>query len=83
MIKAKFMVGRKAELPTPAKLSCGCGWVIYVHGSGGVVYDDWRYPLIWASAGYAVLIPDSFSNNKKGTFRYKTPIRVSRTVTTA
>jgi len=57
-------VGRLHELPATSpigELQCGCGWVFFLHGSGGFTYDNWRYATLMASAGYAVIAPDSFA----------------------
>ena len=37
-------VGRISELPRTVplgSLSCGCGWAIFMSGSGGFSYDNW------------------------------------------
>jgi len=51
---------------------CACGWVIFLHGSGGFTYDNMRYATMLATDGYGVFVPDSFASNLTG-FRYKAP----------
>lgn len=53
--------------------SCTCGWTIFLHGSGGFTYDNPRYCIMMASAGYGVLAPDSFASPTLG-LRHKAPI---------
>jgi len=50
--------------------SCACGWVIFLHGSGGFTYDNSRFAIMMATMGYGVLVPDSFAAGPTG-FRYK------------
>ncbi|CAE8640453.1 unnamed protein product, partial [Polarella glacialis] len=53
---------------------CACGWAIFLHGSGGFNYDNPRYSIMMATAGYGVLAPDSFASSTLG-LRYKAPIK--------
>jgi len=68
-------MGRMSELPgsTEALMSCACGWIIFVHGSGGFTYDNVRYAIMMAASGYAVIVPDSFASSTLG-LRYKAPV---------
>jgi dienelactone hydrolase len=60
----ELWAGRLDELPSGSRigdLRCGCGWVIFEHGSSGLTYDNWRYVTMMAAAGYGVLAPDSMA----------------------
>lgn len=66
-------IGRVADVPLGADLDCGCGWVVFMHGSGGLTYDNWRYLMMMAAAGYAVLAPDSMAGHALG-LRWRSPV---------
>jgi len=53
---------------------CTCGWVLFLHGSGGFTYDNTRYSTMLATDGYGVLVPDSFASDATG-LRYKAPLQ--------
>lgn len=77
-------MGRIEELTTAPKATtsaerdvilaqCACGWAIFAHGSGGFTYDNPRYSIMLAAAGYGVLAPDSFASSTG--LRYKAPLK--------
>ena len=69
----RFWVGRVGDAAWTWRLAdCACGWVVFLHGSGGFTYDNWRYALDLASAGYGVLAPDSMGNATGA--RYRAPV---------
>ncbi|KAH8071972.1 hypothetical protein JL721_3878 [Aureococcus anophagefferens] len=69
----RFWVGRVGDAAWTWRLAdCACGWVVFLHGSGGFTYDNWRYALDLASAGYGVLAPDSMGNATGA--RYREPV---------
>lgn len=70
----RYWVGRLFELPRGADLQCGCGWVIFLHGSGGFTYDNWRYVQMMTAAGYGVVVPDSMAGEALG-LRYREPVQ--------
>ena len=68
----RYWVGRVGDAQWSWRLSdCACGWVIFLHGSGGFTYDNWRYAINMASAGFGVLVPDSMAN---GESRFREPV---------
>lgn len=70
----RFWVGRVGDAAWTWRLAdCACGWVVFLHGSGGFTYDNWRYALDLASAGYGVLAPDSMGNATGA--RYREPVQ--------
>ena len=57
---------------------CGCGWVLFVSGSGGVTGNNLRFGKMAARLGFGYVAPDTFSEAtfSNGYFhrtRYKTP----------
>ena len=53
---------------------CGCGFVLFLHGSAGLTYDNWRYAAMMAAEGYVVLAPDSMAAPAELRLRHRAPV---------